>query len=236
MSGSRVLVVNVERPVVRGLEIMLRTGGHAVEVARSWSDVLARAIADTPDVLILDLARSDGHGVALCSDVRRVSALPILVLSAVGEEPETVRALEAGADDFLTTPFSIDDLLARLRAVVRLRCGSAASELLQLGELTVDVVARRVTLAGAEVELERFEFALVRELARHQGRLVRDCQLLDALWGRGSGRETSELRLLVAGVRRKLEREPSSPRYLITEAGVGYRLDHHRRERMGTLR
>jgi two-component system KDP operon response regulator KdpE len=237
MSRSRVLVVDEEPRIVRGLEIMLRGAGYVVEVGRSWADVLARVIVSPPDVLVLDLVLAGGRGVELCGEVRRLSALPILVLSAVGEEAERLRALDAGADDFLTSPFGMDELLVRLRPLLRGSRGAEGSAPLELGELTIDVVEGRVTRAGEEVHLAPVEFALVRELAQHHGRLVTDRQLLRALWGTESGHETSELRVLVAGIRGKLEREPSSPQYVITEAGVGYRLrDHGRRAREGVLR
>jgi two-component system, OmpR family, KDP operon response regulator KdpE len=231
MSGPRVLVADEEPQVVRGLEIMLRGAGYAVETAGTWSDVLARVIVNPPEVLVLGLVRPDGRGVELCREVRRLSTVPILVLSAVSEEPETLCALEAGADDFLTRPFGIDDLLARLRALFGVPHEVKAIELLTIGELTIDLIGERVTRGGEEVDLEPVEFA------QHQGRLVRDRQLLRPLWGTASGHETRELRVLVAGIRGKVEREPSLPRYVITEPGVGYRLhDGGRRARQGVLR
>jgi two-component system, OmpR family, KDP operon response regulator KdpE len=237
MSRSRVLVVDDEPQVVRGLEIMLRGAGYAVEAAKTRSDVLARVIASPPEVLVLGLVQADGRSVELCREVRRLSAVPILVLSEVSEEPQKLRALEAGADDFLRTPFGVDDLLARLRALLGVPREVEAIELLTIGELTIDLIEGRVTRGGQEVDLEPAEFALLRELALHQGRLVSDRQLLRALWGTASGHETSELRVLVAGIRAKLERDPTLPRYLITEPGVGYRLrDSGRRARQGVSR
>jgi two-component system KDP operon response regulator KdpE len=220
-----------------GWRSCLRGAGCVVAAARSRVDVLARVIADPPDVLVLDLVLAGGPGVELCGAVRRVSAVPILVLSAVGEEAELLRALDAGGDDFLTRPFGMDELLGRLGPLLRGARGAAASAPLELGELTIDVDSGRVMRAGEAVHLGPVEFALVRELAERHGRLVTDRQLLRALWGSECGHLTRELRVLVAGVRRKLEREPSSPEHLITEAGVGYRLcEHGRRVRPVVLR
>jgi two-component system KDP operon response regulator KdpE len=163
--------------------------------------------------------------VEVCEDVRRWSRLPILVLSAVGDEREKVRALDAGADDYVTKPFGPDELLARLRAVLRrseTRDGS--TPVLEIGELQIDLADRRIARAGEEVHLTPIEFDLVRVLAQNEGRLVTHRQLLRDVWGPQYGEETHYLRVHVAHIRAKLERDPSRPRYLITEPGVGYRL------------
>jgi two-component system KDP operon response regulator KdpE len=222
--AAHVLVVDEERRIGRGLEIILRSAGYAVEAAASWFDVLARVIASPPDALLLDLVLPEGRGVELCREVRRVSGVPIVVLSAVGDERQRIRALDTGADDFVITPFCVDELLARLRGVLRQPGELGDSTRFEIGELVVDVAERRVARAGEEVPLTPVEFELVRMLARHRGRLVTDRQLLRALWGSECPRETRELRVLVAEVRTKLERDPSRPEYLITEPGVGYRL------------
>jgi two-component system KDP operon response regulator KdpE len=223
----RVLVVDDEPQIVRGLKIILRGGGYAVEAAETKAQALAALASRPPDVLVLDLVLPDGSGVEVCEEVRRWSRLPILVLSAVGDEREKVRALDAGADDYVTKPFGSDELLARLRAVLR-RSGREGGEggtpILEIGELAIDLADRRVTRAGSDVHLTPIEFDLVRVLAQNEGRLVTHRQLLREVWGPQYGEETHYLRVHVAHIRAKLERDSSRPEYLITEPGVGYRL------------
>ncbi len=172
----------------------------------------------------------DGSGVEVCTEVRRYSRLPILVLSAVGDEREKVRALDAGADDYITKPFGTDELLARLRAVLRRSIDSAepggagAGSRVVIGELAIDLLDRRVERSGEEVHLTPIEFDILRGLAQHRGRLVTQRQLLSDVWGPEFGEETHYLRVHIAHIRAKLEPDPSRPRYLITEPGVGYRL------------
>ena len=173
---------------------------------------------------MLDLVLPDGEGVEACREVRQWSRLPIVVLSAVGDEHEKVRALDAGADDYVTKPFGTDELLARLRAVLRRSVQETGSSVIEIGELAIDLADRRVTRAGSEVHLTPVEFELVRVLSQHQGRLETHRQLLQEVWGPGYGEETHYLRVHVAHIRGKLEADPSGPRYLVTEPGVGYRL------------
>jgi two-component system KDP operon response regulator KdpE len=219
-----VLVVDDEPQIVRGLKIILRSAGYSVEAAESKSEALAMLASRPPDALVLDLVLPDGQGVEVCEEVRRWSRLPIVVLSAVGDEREKVRALDAGADDYVTKPFGTDELLARLRAVLRRSAEAGGSPRLELGELVIDLADRRVSRAGTEVHLTPIEFELLRVLAQHHGRLVTHRQLLRDVWGPEYGEETHYLRVHVAHIRAKLERDPSRPRYLITEPGVGYRL------------
>jgi two-component system, OmpR family, KDP operon response regulator KdpE len=220
----RVLVVDDEPQIVRGLKIILRSAGYAVEAAETKADALALLASRPPDALVLDLVLPDGQGVEVCREVRQWSRLPIVVLSAVGDEREKVRALDAGADDYVTKPFGTDELLARLRAVLRRSLESGGSSRLELGELTIDLAGRRITRAGAEVHLTPIEFELLRVLSQHLGRLVTHRQLLREVWGPEYGEETHYLRVHVAHIRSKLEPDPSQPRYLVTEPGVGYRL------------
>jgi two-component system KDP operon response regulator KdpE len=223
-TAPRVLVVDDEPQIVRGLKIILRSAGYSVEAAETKSEALALLASRPPDALVLDLVLPDGQGVEVCEEVRRWSRLPILVLSAVGDEREKVRALDAGADDYVTKPFGTDELLARLRAVLRRSAEAGGSARLELGELVIDVADRRVSRAGTDVHLTPIEFELLRVLAQHHGRLVTQRQLLREVWGPEYGEETHYLRVHVAHIRAKLERDPSRPRYLITEPGVGYRL------------
>jgi two-component system KDP operon response regulator KdpE len=223
-AAQRILVVDDEPQIVRGLKIILRNAGYAVEAAETKEQALAALSSRPPDALVLDLVLPDGEGVEVCQEVRRWSRLPILVLSAVGDEREKVRALDAGADDYITKPFGTDELLARLRAVLRRSADSSGGAQLTVGELVIDVMDRRIERAGEEIHLTPIEFDLVRVLAQHQGRLVTHRQLLQEVWGPEYGLETHYLRVHVAHIRAKLELDPSRPQYLITEPGVGYRL------------
>jgi two-component system KDP operon response regulator KdpE len=219
-----VLVVDDEPQIVRGLKIILRAAGYAVEAAETKAQALAALAARPPDALVLDLVLPDGGGVEVCEEVRRWSHLPILVLSAVGDEREKVRALDAGADDYVTKPFGTDELLARLRAVLRRSVQDGGVPIVQVGELEIDLADRRVTRGGEDVHLTPIEFDLVRVLAQNEGRLVTHRQLLREVWGPQYGEETHYLRVHVAHIRAKLERDSSRPRHVITEPGVGYRL------------
>jgi two-component system KDP operon response regulator KdpE len=222
--GPRILVVDDEPQIVRGLKIILRTAGYTVEAASTKSEALAALAARPPAALVLDLVLPDGGGIEVCEEVRRWSRLPILVLSAVGDEREKVRALDAGADDYVTKPFGTDELMARLRAVLRRSAETCGSPVLEIGELTVDLADRRVTRDGLDVHLTPIEFDLLRVLAQHRGRLITHRQLLHEVWGPEYGDETHYLRVHVAHIRAKLEPDPQRPRHIVTEPGVGYRL------------
>ncbi len=224
MSATRILVVDDEPQILRGLKIILRAAGYTVDTAETKAAALAALAARPPDALVLDLVLPDGEGVEVCREVRRFSSLPVLVLSAVGDEREKVRALDAGADDYITKPFGTDELLARLRAVLRRAADASGDPLVRIGELSIDVLDRRVSRDGEEIHLTPLEFDILRVLAQHQGRLVTQRQLLQDVWGPEYALETHYLRVHVAHIRAKLERDPSRPTHLITEPGVGYRL------------
>jgi two-component system KDP operon response regulator KdpE len=224
VSGPRVLVVDDEPQIVRGLKVILRADGYEVETATTQAEAAAALAAHPPDVVLLDLVLPDGSGVETCRALRSWSRIPVVVLSAVGDEREKVRALDAGADDYVTKPFNADELLARLRAVLRRTIDESGTPLVQVGDIAIDLADRRVTRAGEEVHLTPREFELVRTLARHRGRLVTHRQLLQEVWGPAYGTETHYLRVHVAHIRAKLEADPQRPRHLITEPGVGYRL------------
>jgi two-component system KDP operon response regulator KdpE len=221
---TRVLVVDDEPEIVRGLKIVLRDAGYAVEAAYTKSEALSALATRPPEALVLDLVLPDGDGVSICKEVRSWSRLPILVLSAVGDEREKVRALDAGADDYVTKPFGTGELLARLRAVLRRAPDAGHAARLEIGQLTVDLEDRRVLRDGEEVHLTPIEFDVLRVLAQHPGRLVTQRHLLQEVWGPQYVDESHYLRVHVAHIRAKLEVDPSRPRYLITEPGVGYRL------------
>jgi two-component system KDP operon response regulator KdpE len=222
--SEHVLVVDDEPQILRALRVILRNAGYDVDTAETKSEALDAVSVRPPDAMVLDLVLPDGSGVEVCTEVRRWSNLPIIVLSAVGDEREKVRALDVGADDYITKPFGTEELLARLRAVMR-RAGDEREEpLVTVGNLSIDLADRRVSRDGEDVHLTPIEFDILRELARHVGKLVTQRQLLQAVWGPGYDLETHYLRVHVAHIRAKIEADASNPRYVITEPGVGYRL------------
>ena len=222
--ATRVLVVDDEPEIVRGLTIVLRDAGYAVDAAATKAEALAALATRPPEALVLDLVLPDGDGVSICKEVRSWSRLPILVLSAVGDEREKVRALDAGADDYVPKPFGTDELLARLRAVLRRSPDLGHAAQIEIGELTIDLEDRKVLADGHEVHLTPIECDLLRVLAQHPGRLVTQRHLLQEVWGPQYVDESHYLRVHIAHIRAKIETDPSRPRYLITEPGVGYRL------------
>jgi len=224
-SGPHVLVVDDEPQILRGLKVILRSAGFQVAQAATKREALDVIAVRPPDVMILDLVLPDGNGVEVCREVRRWSTLPIIVLSAVGDEREKVRALDAGADDYVTKPFGTEELTARIRAALRRRdAGDSGDPVVRVGAVAIDLAARRVTRDDAEVHLTPIEFDLLRVLAAHRGKLVTHARLLREVWGPGYGEETHYLRVHVAHIRRKLERDPARPEVILTDAGVGYRL------------
>jgi two-component system KDP operon response regulator KdpE len=219
-----VLVVDDELQIVRGVRVILRNAGFEVEAAATKAEALDALALRPPDVMVLDLVLPDGTGVEVTEEVRRWSNLPILVLSALGDEREKVRALDAGADDYITKPFGSEELTARLRALLRRAADSGSSPVVTVGELAVDFAARTVKRAGEEVHLTPIEFDVLRVLVQHRGKLVTHRQLLHEVWGAGYEDEVHYLRVHIAHMRAKLEPEPSRPRYIVTDPGVGYRL------------
>ena len=218
------LVVDDEPQIVRGLRVILRDAGYEVEAATTKQEALDAVAARPPDAVVLDLVLPDGSGVDVCAEIRSWSGLPIIVLSAVGDEREKVRALDVGADDYITKPFGTDELLARLRAALRRAGDDGAEPTVCVGDLVVDMAAHRVSRAGEEIHLTPIEYDLLRVLAQHRGKLVTHRQLLRTVWGPAYETETHYLRVHFAHMRAKLEPDPSQPRYVITDPGIGYRL------------
>jgi two-component system KDP operon response regulator KdpE len=219
----RVLVVDDEPQIVRGLKVILRNAGYEVDEATTKREALDAVSVRPPDAIVLDLVLPDGNGVDVCTDIRRWSQVPIVVLSAVGDEREKVRALDAGADDYVTKPFGTEELLARMRAVLRRR-GENGDSAVEIGGLEIDRANRVVSRDGQEIHLTPIEYDLLSKLAEHPGRLVTHRQLLQEVWGPGYEDETHYLRVHFAHIRAKLEPDPSSPQYVITEPGIGFRL------------
>ena len=223
MTGPRVLVVDDERQILRALEMKLRSAGYAVETAATARDALAQAAMRPPEAVILDLLLPDGSGSDVCRELRTWSSAPILVLSAVGEEKEKIDALDAGADDYVTKPFSGDELLARLRAALR-RTGPSTEPVIEVGELRIDRDKRSVTMAGEAISLTPTEYDLLRLLAENEGKLLTHPTILREIWGPAYREESNYLHVYVSHLRRKIEPDPARPRYLLNQPGVGYRL------------
>ena len=222
--AARVLVVDDEQPILRALGTNLRARGYAVDLAPTGEEALTLAARHRPDAVILDLGLPGISGIEVIEGLRGWTALPIIVLSARGAEHDKVAALDAGADDYVTKPFGMDELLARLRAALRRNAPAPESAVVTTPDFAVDLAAKRVTARGAEVRLTPTEWGLVETLGRNAGKLVSQRQLLQEVWGPQYGHETNYLRVHMANIRRKLEPDPSRPRYFITEPGMGYRL------------
>jgi two-component system, OmpR family, KDP operon response regulator KdpE len=220
---TRVLVIDDEAPILRALRINLTARKFEVSTASDGASGLAAMARDRPDVLILDLGLPDMDGTDVIRGVRGWTSTPIIVLSAWGQESKKVAALDAGADDYVTKPFGMDELLARLRAAVRRASPAPDEPVVATDDFTVDLADKRVTRAGQDVRLTPTEWQLLEVLVRHAGRLVTQRQLLAEVWGPGYQNEAHYLRVYVANLRRKLEPDPSKPRHLLTEPGIGYR-------------
>jgi two-component system KDP operon response regulator KdpE len=224
--APRLLVVDDEQPIRRFLRASLSAAGYVVEEAASGAEALRIAVSHPPDAVLLDLGLPDLDGVEVTKRLREWSAVPIVVLSARGRESDKIEALDAGADDYVTKPFAIGELTARLRAALRrtARTTDEAQAMVTTGPLTIDLARRRVTLAGADVKLTPIEFRMLATLARHAGRVLTHAALLREVWGPGSTTQHHYLRVFMAQLRRKLEADSSRPQLLLTEPGVGYRL------------
>ncbi|HUN33293.1 MAG TPA: response regulator [Trebonia sp.] len=227
---TRVLVIDDEPSILRALRINLTARNYDVTTASDGASGLAAVARDRPDVLILDMGLPDMEGTDVIHGVRGWSKTPIIVLSVWGAESQKVAALDAGADDYVTKPFGMDELLARLRAAVRRASPAPDEPVVATPDFTVDLAAKRVTRggadddpAGADVRLTPTEWQLLEVLVRASGRLVTQRQLLQEVWGPQYESESNYLRVYIAQLRRKLEPEPSRPRYLLTEPGMGYR-------------
>jgi two-component system, OmpR family, KDP operon response regulator KdpE len=220
--ARRVLVVDDERQILRALRVILRDADFEVVTAQSVKEALDAAALRAPDAAIVDLILPDGNGIDVCRSIREWSQMPILVLSAVGEEAEKIRALDAGADDYVTKPFAPGELIARLNAALR-RAGPAEEPSLSVDGLEVDLAGRRVRRDGEDIHLTPKEFDLLRVLARNRGRLLTHRTLLGEVWGRAYEEDTHTLRVHIANLRRKIEPDPQAPRYIRTDPGVGYR-------------
>jgi two-component system KDP operon response regulator KdpE len=222
LSGPRILVCDDEQQILRALRVILRDAGFEALPASDSEEALDVAAVQNPDGAIIDLVLPGADGVELCRRLREWSDVPIIVLSAIGDEDAKVRALAAGADDYVTKPFGPRELVARLKANLRRTEREPAEATITADGLEVDVARRTVSRDGAEIHLTKTEFDLLRQLARNRGRLMTHRDLLVSVWGPGYGEDTQVLRAHVANLRRKIE-PPDGPRFIQTDPGVGYR-------------
>jgi two-component system KDP operon response regulator KdpE len=224
---TRVLIVDDEPQILRALRINLSVRGYDVTAAATGAAALRAAAETRPDVIVLDLGLPDIDGLEVLAGLRGWNDTPVIVLSARSDSTEKVAALDAGADDYVTKPFAMDEFLARLRAAVRRGAASVDSDepVVETDSFTVDLAAKKVIKNGTEVHLTPTEWGMLEMLVRNRGKLVGRDELLKEVWGRSYAKETHYLRVYLAQLRRKLEDDPSHPRHLITEAGMGYRFE-----------
>jgi len=220
---THVLVVDDEPQFLRALETNLRGAGYEVETATTMQEALTAAGLRPPDAVILDLLLPDGTGTEVCRELRTWTEVPIVLVSAVGDEAEKIAALDAGADDYVTKPFAMGELLARLRAALR-RAGPTGDPVLEVGPIRLDLDKQSVTVDGRAVHLTPHEYRILRLLALNPGKLLTHRAILQEVWGPAYGAESNYLHVYVSQLRRKLEPDPSQPQYLVTEPGAGYRL------------
>jgi len=223
---SRVVVVDDDRQLARALAINLRAHGYQVTLAHDGRTALTEIASTRPAVVVLDLGLPDLDGIDVLTDVRCTSTVPVIVLSARSTSAEKVEALDAGADDYVTKPFAMTELLARIRASVRRGTPAVSTETdpaITTPDFTIDLGAHRVDRKGSTIRLTPTEWSLLEMLVRHSGKLVTQKQILTDIWGPASTEQTHYLRVYLAQLRRKLEPDPAHPRYLITEPGLGYR-------------
>ena len=223
MSNGRILVVDDEPQILRAVQMKLRGAGYAVDTAGTAREALMKAGMRPPMAVILDVLLPDGRGTDVCRELRTWYHAPIVVLSAVGEEKEKVDALDAGADDYITKPFSGEELLARLRAVLR-RATPSAERLITVGDLVIDLEKRAVTMDERPVALTPIDYDLLRVLAQNEGKLLTHPALLREVWGPAFQEESNYLHVHISHLRRKIEPDPARTRDLLNQPGVGYRL------------
>jgi two-component system, OmpR family, KDP operon response regulator KdpE len=224
VGGARILVIDDEQPMLRSLRLILGGHGYAVTTASTGEDALAEVARHLPDVILLDLMLPGMDGLEVCRKVRERSAVPVIVLSARGEEQVKVQALELGADDYLTKPFGSAELIARVRVALRHAAGSRQDAVFKAGDLRVDLERRVVTVSGRDVMLTPREYDVLKYLVMNAGKVLTHTLILRAVWGPKFAGETQYLRNVVLSLRRKLETDPARPAYIITEPGIGYRL------------
>jgi two-component system KDP operon response regulator KdpE len=220
----RVLVVDDEQAILRFLRVALESQAYVVFEAASGQQALSDAVAHKPDIIILDLGLPDIDGVEVTRLLRQWTQIPIIILSVRGSEGDKIAALDAGADDYLTKPFGVGELLARLRAALRRTSQPQGEPIFTSGDLKVDLTRRLVTVAGREVQLTPNEYDLLCTLVAHAGKVLTHRHLLREVWGTGYEQDFHILHVNISNLRRKIEPDPARPQFIITEPGVGYRL------------
>ncbi len=221
---ARILVVDDEQPIRRFLRVALTSKSYVVSEAASGQEALAAVREHRPDVVVLDLGLPDMDGVEVTRLLRQWTQVPIIILSVRGSEGDKIAALDAGADDYVTKPFGVGELLARLRAALRRAIQPGGQEVFAYGDLKVDLSRRLVTLEDREIQLTPTEYSLLRVLVTHAGKVITHHQLLREVWGMGYEQEFHMLHVNISNVRHKIEPDPARPQFIITEPGVGYRL------------
>ena len=222
--GARILVVDDEPQIRRSLQVNLEQSGYAVETVETGESALSSFLNRRPDVVILDLIMPGMGGVEVVRRIRESSTVPIIVLSAMGEEARKVEALELGADDYMTKPFGMDELLARIRSLLRRAAGAHSSQPVFIaGDLCVNFDRREVTLGQRPVKLTPTEYDLLKYMIEHAGKVLTHRMLLQEVWGQAYVDQAQYLRVFIGQLRKKLERDPTRPRFILTDSGVGYR-------------
>jgi two-component system KDP operon response regulator KdpE len=224
MADERVLIVDDEPAIRKFLRVTLTAQSYNCIEASSGQEALAKAAADKPDIIVLDLGLPDMDGVEVTRLLRQWTQIPIIILSVRGAESDKIAALDAGADDYLTKPFGVGELLARLRAALRRAIQTTGEPVFASGSLKVDLARRVITVSGLEVQLTPTEYELLRVLVTHAGKVLTHHFLLREVWGTEYGEEFHMLHVNISNLRRKIEPDPGRPQFIITEPGVGYRL------------
>ena len=224
-SGAKILVVDDEKSIRRFLEVGLETQGYAVLLAKNGKEGVKQAADHHPDLIVLDLGLPDIHGLEVLKKIREASAIPVIVLTVQSSDKDKETLLDAGADDYLTKPFSMTELSARIRVCLRHSLNLKDAPVFESGPLKIDFAKRSVTVDDTQVKLTPTEFDLLKALVRHSGRIVTQQQLLKEIWGPASLEQSHYLRIYIGQLRRKLEINPAISGLILTEQGVGYRLD-----------
>jgi two-component system, OmpR family, KDP operon response regulator KdpE len=223
-NGLRILVIDDEPQIRKLLRVSLGAHGYVIEEAATGHDGILSAASFKPDLAIVDLGLPDMDGITVVGEIRTWSQVPIVILTARDQEQEKIAALDAGADDYVTKPFGVGELMARMRVCIRRAATSENEPVLTCGGLVVDLVQRRVTVGGKEVKLTPTEYEIIKLLAQHAGKVLTHKQLLKAVWGNSYNEDTHYIRVYIGQLRRKIEENPTQPQYIVTESGVGYRL------------
>lgn len=223
---TRVLIIDDEGPIRKFLRVSLTARDFDVEEATTGREGISQTARYKPDLVLADLGLPDMDGKQVIKELRDWTQVPIIVLSVREQEQEKIAALDAGADDYVSKPFSMGELLARIRVSLRRSLTAENEPILTCGGLTVDLNTRRVTLNGQEIKLTPNEYEILKVLIKHAGRVLTHKQILQAVWGNEYGTDTQYVRVYIGQLRRKIEDDPARPRYIVTESGVGYRLSH----------